>query len=406
LGRKCKDCEFRADAEELAAGKKSGYQECWREKLGWDEAQFAKPHVFEIWYGESAKFIEDGIFLMDDLNVNEVFMQPDKVDGKLRFKGPRAERQYLQVTEMLHEAARERVEPKLFTEMAKWKYPLHFIDFETCMAAIPFHKHRRPYEQLAFQFSCHSVYDDGRIEHREWISGEQGIFPNFKFLTALKKVLDKDEGTIFRFSHHENTVLRQIQDQLCRARDLGLTDYPENGDELIAWIDTVTHFEYRNDQNKKCKHIGERDMVDMCALVQDYYYHPAMRGSNSIKVVLPTVLRVSTFLKEKYSKPILTTNSGNAIWWKWDEAAEAPINPYDLLEPLDVDINTTTDEQVFDTEGIHEGGAAMMAYAKMQFTEMTDTERQAIIKGLLKYCELDTLAMVMIWEHWKFLEKV
>ena len=38
--------------------------------------------------------------------------------------------------------------------------------------------------------------------------------------------------------------------------------------------------------------------------------------------------------------------------------------------------------------------------AKMQFTEMSKIERTHLIKGLLKYCELDTLAMVMIYEFW------
>jgi len=41
-----------------------------------------------------------------------------------------------------------------------------------------------------------------------------------------------------------------------------------------------------------------------------------------------------------------------------------------------------------------------VAYAKMQFTKMSETERQNIIKALLRYCEMDTLAMVMIYEHW------
>jgi hypothetical protein len=27
-------------------------------------------------------------------------------------------------------------------------------------------------------------------------------------------------------------------------------------------------------------------------------------------------------------------------------------------------------------------------------------ERNALREALLQYCELDTLAMVMIWEHW------
>jgi hypothetical protein len=42
----------------------------------------------------------------------------------------------------------------------------------------------------------------------------------------------------------------------------------------------------------------------------------------------------------------------------------------------------------------------------MQFTQMSELERDRVCKGLLKYCELDTLAMVMIYEYWKnLLEK-
>ena len=51
--------------------------------------------------------------------------------------------------------------------------------------------------------------------------------------------------------------------------------------------------------------------------------------------------------------------------------------------------------------GFSEGGAAMMAYAKMQFAQMSDQERAMVSQGLLKYCELDTFAMVLIWEFWK-----
>jgi len=48
-----------------------------------------------------------------------------------------------------------------------------------------------------------------------------------------------------------------------------------------------------------------------------------------------------------------------------------------------------------------EGGAAMMAWAAMQFSDMGEGERKRIAEALLKYCELDTLAMVMIYEGWK-----
>ncbi len=53
-----------------------------------------------------------------------------------------------------------------------------------------------------------------------------------------------------------------------------------------------------------------------------------------------------------------------------------------------------------DADELANGGAAMTAYSKMQFTEMSSIERDALAKGLLKYCELDTLAMVMIFEYW------
>ena len=53
-----------------------------------------------------------------------------------------------------------------------------------------------------------------------------------------------------------------------------------------------------------------------------------------------------------------------------------------------------------DTE-IREGGAAMTAYCKLQFEDMSEVERDEIKKALLRYCELDTLAMVMIYEAWR-----
>ena len=43
----------------------------------------------------------------------------------------------------------------------------------------------------------------------------------------------------------------------------------------------------------------------------------------------------------------------------------------------------------------------MTAYARLQFSDVSETEREATRKALLRYCELDTLAMVMIWEAWK-----
>ncbi len=62
-------------------------------------------------------------------------------------------------------------------------------------------------------------------------------------------------------------------------------------------------------------------------------------------------------------------------------------------------------EKILMHQDIDDGGAAMTAYAKMQFYQMDELEREVITKALLRYCELDTLAMVMIWEHWMELMK-
>jgi hypothetical protein len=54
-----------------------------------------------------------------------------------------------------------------------------------------------------------------------------------------------------------------------------------------------------------------------------------------------------------------------------------------------------------ETSVIAEGGAAATAYARLQFEDITQANRDKIIAALLRYCELDTLAMVMIVQGWQ-----
>ena len=68
------------------------------------------------------------------------------------------------------------------------------------------------------------------------------------------------------------------------------------------------------------------------------------------------------------------------------------------------DIDMAKEELVLENGKIQDGAAAMMAFGKMQFTEMDNKERSSLVKALLQYCELDTLAMLMIYEHWKSLK--
>ena len=147
-------------------------------------------------------------------------------------------------------------------------------------------------------------------------------------------------------------------------------------------------------------------MIDLCKVVKDYYYNPYTKGSNSIKAVLPASLNSSDFLKKKYSQPIGGINlsslnfEASHIWIKMD--GNTVINPYKNLDPLFENWeDSAIEETISDMENIADGGAALTAYAKLQYVDMTTRERDEITQGLLKYCELDTLAMVMIYEHFK-----
>jgi TPR repeat protein len=50
---------------------------------------------------------------------------------------------------------------------------------------------------------------------------------------------------------------------------------------------------------------------------------------------------------------------------------------------------------------IAEGGAAATAYSRLQFEDIKSDTRHKINQALLRYCELDTLAMVMIVQGWR-----
>ena len=91
-------------------------------------------------------------------------------------------------------------------------------------------------------------------------------------------------------------------------------------------------------------------IVDLLVPFQSgWYYNRAMGGSFSIKSVLPAI---------------------------------SPDDP-------DLDYHNL--------EGIHNGSEAMNAFAAME--RMTPQERESTRQNLLKYCELDTYAMVKVWEE-------
>ena len=93
----------------------------------------------------------------------------------------------------------------------------------------------------------------------------------------------------------------------------------------------------------------------------------------------------------------------NQIWYREDADGRA-MDPYKLLGPLSIDGQEVMDSEDGEGSGgdpIAGGGEAMMAWARMQFDDIPDAERDSVFNALLKYCELDTLAMVMVVESWR-----
>lgn len=409
LGSKCFKCQFQSDGTD---GKQDGYKECWCKAAHFTNKDFEQPLVKDMWkqYVKTDKWIKDGIYKMADITEDILKRHTSKKASGL----DHLERKWLQIAmatdnkELLADYASDILEcgayldvDGLRQEMSKWQFPLHMIDFETTAVALPYYVGMRPYEQVAFQFSHHIIEktDDGgyTIRHAgQYLNNDVTKFPNFEFVRALREQLGHDEGTIFRYAPHENTILNAIRRQLDESDE-------SDKDELIAFIDEITH------DSKNSREGGPRDMVDLWDLVKRYFYEPReMGGSTSIKVVLPAVLNISQFLKDKYSKPIYGSeipsqniSSAKPIKWITIDASGHVENPYHLLPSVSnllglVGINDDMLESEDDDMTIANGGAALTAYNKLMFCD--GTMSTALRQALLRYCELDTMAMVFIWE--------
>lgn len=396
LGSKCGKCEFNASFGEQ---QKSGFRECWKAALEWQDGDFSEKTVLDVWrLLTKDKLIKQGKIKLIEFDKTNLNLKNES--GALS----QSERQWLQIDKYQKNDDAIYIHPELKNVISKWMFPLHFIDFETCSPAIPLHKGRKPYEPLAFQFSHHVLKADGTIEHKgQFIETAPGVFPNYNFVRALKKELENDEGTIFRFHNHENTILNAIHKQLQRD-ETAITDK----EELIRFIESITT--KKTDDDKKVLRTGKRNMVDLEEVLRKYTFFPSTNGKTSMKVTFPTILQLSNMLQEKYSKPIYgDTNSIKSLnfsnWCVVQKDANGNItDPYARLPgvfenvpPEDVKIFMKA-ERIREIEDIREGGMAATAYAMMQFTEMSDVERKALRDSLLKYCEVDTLAMVVLYE--------
>jgi hypothetical protein len=196
------------------------------------------------------------------------------------------------------------------------KFPLHFLDYESANLAVPYFSGTRPYQQVVFQYSLHTLREPGGIpEHRCFLSSGDNGHPSGEMAHSLAEVLAGEIGTVVVWSSFEKTRNNEIA-----------AAFPEFGD-FFGGLNG---------------HLFDLERIFSGHL----FIHPAFRCRTSIKKVLPVLCPLHSY-------------EGLAI----ADGTSASINWYHMIthrhpEPLSTRIHT----------------------------------------DLLKYCELDTMAMLRIYE--------
>jgi hypothetical protein len=347
----CRDCEYQA----LEPRQPNGFAECW------GSLARVRPHLLDLYHvgtvGGRGGPVVKRLFRQGKARLYDVPVESlVRADGKV---GPTNTRRLIQLKHTLDDT--EWISGDLPQILRSFRFPLHFIDFETTAMAVPYHAGMRPYEPVAFQWSCHTLEtSNATLRHAYWINTED-VFPNFEFAGTLMRQLGR-EGTVFMWATHENTILRRILEQM-RFRD-------HSNPSLAQWLRWIIR-----DRGQ----ISGR-LVDMNQMCLKHYFHPLMKGRTSVKVVCDSIWRSSPTLWDEYPE-YFKTDCGQIQ------------SPYASLPPLEINGSSVV---------VAEGTGAIRAYEAMMYGfERHDPEIRTRWRDLLRqYCRLDTLAMVWIWLHW------
>lgn len=354
LSLHCRDCEFR-----LGDGtQQDGFSECWGEM-----AQ-VRPNLFDLYQVGvlgprndklANRLIQQGRFSLFDVQTEDLVRR----DGSV---GVYNQRQRIQLDHTRRNV--EWISEELGELIRSFRYPLHFIDFETSTLAVPYHAVMCPYETVAFQWSCHTLHaPDAEPVHSEWINVEDS-FPNFAFADSLRHCIG-DGGTVFMWATHENSTLRTILEQLAAQK----IERPE----LREWLHAIV----RQTANGEG---SDGRLVDMNALTLAHYFHPRMGGRTSIKVVSDAIWQTDATIRARLPQYVR-------------EEDGRLLSPYKTLPPIEIDGQPMA---------VAEGTGAIRAYQAMMYGLERDDEetKRKWQQLLLQYCKLDTLAMVMVWWRW------
>ena len=152
-------------------------------------------------------------------------------------------------------------------------YPLHFFDFEAISPAVPVYGGTAPYQQVPFQYSCHILHADGRLEHRQFLHTTADD-PR----PALVAQLVQDVGPTGQVVVYSQTFEKE------RLKELAAV-FPEYRAALEGIIGRLW---------------------DQLALIRTHYQHYQFNGSNSLKSVLPVLAPHLSY------RPLAIQNGGEA----------------------------------------------------------------------------------------------
>jgi hypothetical protein len=399
IGNKnCGGCEYYTASP--TETKRSGFHECWQRKVkGFTAEETRERTVLGLYNDRSGvknEQLNKKIYYLH--KIDRADLKWDPVAGPIS----NAQRQWMQISNTWPGGGGFYFDRAGFaSKQENWIYPYCFLDFEAARSALPVRAGQRPNGINAFQYSLHLMHEDGHVEHKhQFIKLDQTGNPNVEFLRDLKKALGSS-GTVFRWHEYEKTVLNELRRELVAA---AVKD-PDH-EELIIFIDSLVNEE------------SPRYMVDQSKIAQMYFFHPDTRGSSSIKKVLPAMMNSSALLRDIYREAIYGVDaqipSLNFLepiaWWQPDlNNPTKAVDPYDLLADLNLPTGLGEEaelykaaERTLNEEGaaLRDGGGAMMAYLRQQSGMLGADEKERLKAAMLRYCELDTLAMVMIMQGW------
>lgn len=359
----CKYCQFRLPGKNVSTG-------CWDQFFSNNQINHPEKHIFElIGHGNNAE-LENGTYYQEQAEPSRSFNSVEKLINQGSSTITILQRRNLQILQ-----AKDLQVPNVWLKQGakivdELKYPLHFLDFEAATYAIPMKKESRPYTPVYFQFSCHTLRENGELIHTEWLDLQEGSkHPHKEFVRQLSKVPGIFEGTIMQYSPFEKQGVNRLiadfkRDQQSYQHEL----------ELLEKIRISASADY------------EHRFFDVSKIIRDYYFNEYLNDSLGLKHILKSVVQweyfseFTDFFEEEMIQTFLDFNNE-------DPGNRNNMDPYQNIQNSDFSIS--------------DGSDAMNAWLAAKNGLLPEEEEEIIPRILKKYCTLDSFALFVIFKHIK-----